>query len=75
MPRAQDGKRVLETLALRKIIGLEREKGYTDAAVIGGMDRLLKTWGFAATGAITDKILLRRFRRLHLDELGYGAMT
>ncbi len=35
----------MEVATLRKILELERKKGYRDGAVIGGLDRYLRRWG------------------------------
>jgi len=53
--------------SLRKILELEREKGYTDSAVIGGLDRFLHRWSGQAMESITSQQLLAEFRRLRLD--------
>ncbi len=60
---------------LRKILGLEREKGYTDSAVIGGLDRFLHRWSGQAMESITNQQLLAEFRRLRLDDSKYAEMT
>ena len=61
--------------SLRKILELEREKGYTDSAVIGGLDRFLHRWSGQAIESITSSELLSRFRRLRLDDSKYASMT
>jgi ATP-dependent DNA helicase RecG len=61
--------------SLRKILELEREKGYTDSAVIGGLDRFLHRWSAQAIESITSPELLGQFRRLRLDDSKYAAMT
>ncbi|TES84858.1 MAG: DNA helicase RecG, partial [Dehalococcoidia bacterium] len=61
--------------SLRKILELEREKGYTDSAVIGGLDRFLHRWAGQAIESITSPELLSQFRRLRLDDSKYAAMT
>jgi ATP-dependent DNA helicase RecG len=61
--------------SLRKILELEREKGYTDSAVIGGLDRFLHRWSGQAIESVTTPHLLAQFRRLRLDDSKYAAMT
>ncbi len=61
--------------SLRKILQLEREKGYTDTAVIGGLDRFLHRWAGQALESITNPQLLKQFRRLRLDDSKYASLT
>ena len=61
--------------SLRKILELESKKGYTDTAVIGGLDRFLRNWYLQVAEAITTPQLLRRFNRLRLDKSNYGSLT
>jgi ATP-dependent DNA helicase RecG len=61
--------------SLRKILELEREKGYTDSAVIGGLDSFLHRWSGQAIESITNPKLLAEFRRLRLDVSKYATMT
>ncbi len=61
--------------SLRKILELEREKGYTDSAVIGGLDKFLHRWSGQAIESIASPELLSQFRRLRLDDSKYAAMT
>ncbi|HUT96782.1 MAG TPA: DNA helicase RecG, partial [Dehalococcoidales bacterium] len=61
--------------SLGKILELERDKGYTDSAVIGGLDKFLHRWSGQAIESITNPNLLAQFRRLRLDDSKYAAMT
>jgi ATP-dependent DNA helicase RecG len=61
--------------SLRKILQLEREKGYTDTAVIGGLDRFLHRWAGQALESMTNPQLLKNFRRLRLDDSKYASLT
>jgi ATP-dependent DNA helicase RecG len=61
--------------SLRKILELEREKGYTDSAVIGGLDRFLHRWAGQAMESIASPKILAEFRRLRLDDSKYAEMT
>jgi ATP-dependent DNA helicase RecG len=58
--------------SLRKILDLERQRGYGDSAVIGGLDRFLANWSAQAGGALDGPRALGRFRRLF--KAGYAAM-
>jgi len=49
---------------LRKILELEQKKGYTDSAVIGGLDKFLRNWAGQALEAVASPRLLKRFRQL-----------
>jgi len=60
---------------LYKILELEREKGYSDSAVFGGLDRFLRQWSGQIVGSITDPQLLNRFQKLHLANLNYASLT
>jgi ATP-dependent DNA helicase RecG len=60
---------------LRKILELECEKGYTDTAVIGGLDKFLRRWAAQAIESITSPQLLSHFRRLRLDDSKYASLT
>jgi ATP-dependent DNA helicase RecG len=66
---------LLNTEPLRKILELERERGYTDSAVIGGLDKFLHRWSGQAIESITNQKLLAEFRRLRLDDSRYAEMT
>ena len=61
--------------SLRKILKLEHQKGYTDTAVFGGLDKFLKNWAGQATESITDPQLLNRFHKLHLVNPKYASLT
>lgn len=54
----------LNTESLRKIIELEQKKGYSDSAVIGGLDRFLSNWVGQVVGSISSRRLLERINRL-----------
>jgi ATP-dependent DNA helicase RecG len=49
---------------LRKVLELEHNKGYSDTAVFGGLDRFLTTWTAKNEGAITNPALLKSFNKL-----------
>jgi len=58
---------------LRKILELERNKGYSDSAVIGGLDKFLRRWSGQAIESITNPQLLNRFHRL--VNSSYASLT
>ncbi len=60
---------------LRKILELERKKGYLDSAVIGGLDRFLRRWAGQTIESITNPQLLNRFHKLHLLNPVYASWT
>jgi len=60
---------------LRKILQLECEKGYTDTAVIGGLDKFLRRWTGQAIASITSPQLLSHVHRLRLDDSKYASLT
>jgi len=60
---------------LRQIIELEKQKGYDDSAVIGGLDRFLKNWAGKAIESITDPGVLLRFHSLNLSQPGYASLS
>ena len=64
----------LDIDSLRKVLELERKKGYTDAAVIGGLERFLRNWSAQAlkSGATS---LAGRFQELRLSEPDYTSLT
>jgi len=61
--------------SLRKILELERKKGYIDSAVIGGLDRFLHQWTGQFIESISNPQLVKRFYQLHLINPNYAALT
>ena len=60
---------------LRKVLELEREKGYADTAVIGGLDRFIRRWAGQALESITSPRLMTHIRRLRLDDPKYASLN
>jgi ATP-dependent DNA helicase RecG len=60
---------------LRKILELEHSRGYSDSAVIGGLDRFLGNWSGPAMTLISSRRALSRFRKLGLDKPGYASLS
>ncbi|MFC1897439.1 ATP-dependent DNA helicase RecG [Chloroflexota bacterium] len=61
--------------SLRKVLGLEHSKGYTDSAVFGGLDKFLRNWAGQAAASITEPQFLNRFHKLHLANSDYALLT
>jgi len=62
-------------LSIRKILELEQNKGFSDTAVIGGLDKFIRNWTNQTVGTITDRKILARFKTLHLPNPDYGKMS
>ncbi|MBL7166318.1 MAG: ATP-dependent DNA helicase RecG [Dehalococcoidales bacterium] len=60
---------------LRKILELEHSRGYSDSAVIGGLDRFLGNWNGPAMALISSRRALSRFRKLGLHKSSYASLT
>jgi ATP-dependent DNA helicase RecG len=60
---------------LRKVLELEREKGYADRAVIGGMDKFLRRWSAQVMASMTTPDLLAEFKKLRLSDARYASLT
>ena len=60
---------------LRKILELEHSRGYSDTAVIGGLDRFLCNWSGPVMASITSRSTLKTFRKLGLDSPSYASLT
>jgi ATP-dependent DNA helicase RecG len=58
--------------SLRKILDLEKQRGYNDTAVFGGLDRFIYNWSAEAVEAVKNPRLLTRFQKLFAT--GYAAM-
>jgi ATP-dependent DNA helicase RecG len=61
--------------SLRNVLELERRKGYTDRAVIGGLDKYLHKQAGQIRQSISDPQLLRGFDALNLARYDYGSQT
>ena len=65
---------VIELEPLRTILNIERKNGYSDVAVIGGLDRFIAIWAKQTKSKINSPALLASFNRLGLSEQDYAAM-
>ena len=59
--------------SLRKILELERKKGYSDKAVIGGLDKYLHKQAGKIRQSINDQQLLAEFDELNLANSNYDS--
>ena len=59
--------------SLRNVLELERRKGYTDKAVIGGLDKYLHKQTGPIRQSINDPQLLKGFDELNLAKSDYGS--
>ncbi len=63
----------MDSESLRKILDLEKKKGYADSSVFGGLDRFLGNWAGQEAASVTGRPLLRRFRQLFKSS--YASLT
>jgi ATP-dependent DNA helicase RecG len=61
--------------SLRNVLELERRKGYTDRAVIGGLDKYLHRQAGQIREGINDPRLLKGFDELNLARSDYGSYS
>ena len=65
----------VEFAPLRKILELERKRGYSDSAVIGGLDKFLNKWVPLSIEAITESQSLKHFHRLRMVSSNYATLN
>jgi ATP-dependent DNA helicase RecG len=63
----------MDSASLHKILDLEKQKGYTDTAVFGGLDKFLKNWSSQAGESLAAPHQLARFRKFF--KVSYGSMS
>jgi ATP-dependent DNA helicase RecG len=63
----------MNTDSLRKILQMEKQRGYADSAVFGGLDKFLRQWSEQSAASVASPVLLRRFRKLFKVE--YASLT
>jgi ATP-dependent DNA helicase RecG len=61
--------------SLRNVLELERRKGYTDKAVIGGLDKYLHKQAGQIRESINDPRVLSTFNELNLARSNYGSFS
>jgi len=66
---------VTGTDSLRNVLELERRKGYTDRAVIGGLDKYLHNQAGQIRESLNDPQLLKGFDELNLAMSNYGSYS
>ena len=59
--------------SLRKVLDLEKQRGYADTAVFGGLDKFLHNWSAKAVESVTNPRRLGRFHKLF--KASYTAMS
>ena len=59
--------------SLRNVLELECQKGYTDKAVIGGLDKYLHTQAERIRQSVSNPQLLKSFDELNLANSNYGS--
>ena len=64
---------MITTNSLRKILELERQKGYTDKAVIGGLDKYLHKQAGEIRQSVGNRQLLAEFAELNLANSNYSS--
>ena len=64
----------MDSVSLRKVLELERQKDFSDTAVFGGLDKFLSRWAAKTEGSINNPSALRKFRQLKLDKTGYSLL-
>lgn len=65
---------VIELEPLRTILNLESQRGYTDTAVIGGLDRYITNWYYKARDKITFPQELAYFNDPKYDAFFYASL-
>jgi ATP-dependent DNA helicase RecG len=64
---------LIDSGSLRKILELERQRGYANTSVFGGLDKFLENWTVQVEKILTDpKIMLRFHRRFATS---YASLT
>jgi len=61
----------LDIAGLRKVLDLEKKRGFSNRAVIGGLDKYLRNWAAKADG-LASPALFRRYEALGLFEPRYS---
>jgi len=64
----------IDAASLRKILELERQKGYQDTAVFGGLDRFLANWSARAADSISPEFA-EPFKKLKLGSPHYPHLS
>lgn len=64
---------MIDSGSLRKILELERQRGFTDSSVFGGLDKFLRNWTGQVEKTLTDPEILLRFQRRF--NTSYASLT
>ena len=65
----------IDVSSLRKILELEQKKSYSDSTVFGGLDKFIRQWSDKTIAVITDRSLLSKFQKLHLQNSNYASLA
>ncbi|MEJ2739849.1 MAG: DNA helicase RecG, partial [Dehalococcoidia bacterium] len=65
----------IEFEPLRTILNMERERGYSNTAVIGGLDRYLSKWATEFKDNVKSSELIERFNELKLMNTNYTGWS
>lgn len=65
----------MKLVLLRKVLALEQSLGYTNQAVVGGLDGFLRRWAPEAHQAMPNPMMRTAMARLGLMEPRYDAMA
>ena len=71
----QDPAEAMKLDQLRKVLALERSKGFSDGAVVGGLDGFVKRWAQEAHRAVPHPMVRSGLSRMGMLEPQYEAMA
>ncbi len=64
---------MMNTESLRKVLNLEKQRGYADTAVFGGVDKFIDNWSVSTAASVTTPRLLAKFKKLF--KVSYALMS
>ena len=70
----EDPGQAMKLSQLQKVLALEQRRGYSDEAVVGGLDLFLRRWAQEAHRLVPHPMVRTGLRRLGLLAPNYGAM-
>jgi ATP-dependent DNA helicase RecG len=69
------GIRLQRFQSFKKVLSLEREQGYSNKSVVGGLDRLLNRWQQTVSPSLVEKELFRLLQNQQLMEIPYSDLS
>ncbi len=63
----------MDTGAIRKILDVEKQRGYDNGAVIGGLDRFLENWTTLASKSLPSTAAVKQFQKFFQPD--YAALS